>query len=356
MAFLDLVSELCGVLPGLSPPLAEKHINRAWDEIRSARNWAFLVTDGVLICPVQVTDGSAAITQYQSTVTLDAAASAALLPQTLPGAVPGILTLQIRFFPSSLFPGSGQIYSILAVDTLNPAALVLTLDRMVVEPTDPASAYQSYRAYVTPPAHDFLSWLSVVDMTNAFRLRLDSSSAAFDGRDPQRMAQGLAYWIGSWGGNLTVNPVTGATSPSAIQDAATPIYELWPHPTSGQTFYVRFRRRGEAFAQPTDMPPPGISEGLILQRALGWHSYQWAMANVAHYPTFKGTNWPQLITAARSYYQTELLAAKRQDDEQQLQTVWNRGHGLRTGRAFDFKGISDFPIDASYMQQHLIRF
>ncbi len=42
-----------------------------------------------------------------------------------------------------------------------------------------------------------------------------------------------------------------------------------------------------------------VEEGLIVQRALGWHTYQWAMANVAHFPTLKGVNWVQAMNAAR---------------------------------------------------------
>lgn len=353
MAFLDLTAELTGVLPGLSPPLAEKYINRAWSEIRSARLWSFLVADGVVVCPVQVTTGAAAITQYSRTITLNAAASAALLSQSLLGAVPGLTNLQMRFNPVNVSPASSQVYSIVAVDTTVLTALVLTMDRIVVESTDPASGYQCYRAYVTPPVPDFLAWQSVVDMTNGWKLRVDFTSSGFDARDPQRQAQGQAYCLGSYVGNRILDPVTGTVVPNPNVDAGTPVYELWPHPTSGQTFYTRFRRKGEDFVNPTDTQPAAISDALIIQRALGWHAYQFAMANVAHYPTFKGVNWVQLINAARSYYKDELLDAKRNDDETALQTVWNRGHGLRSGRG-GFKGMTDYPIDANFIQSHLV--
>lgn len=350
-----MVAELTGILPGLSPELAEKHLNRAWSEIRGARTWSFLVTDGVVICPTQITAGSVAYTQYGTTATCDAVASAALLAQAQNTTQPGLTNLQIRFNPSNASPAASQVYSILAVDVTNPAALVVTVDRIIVESTASAAGYQVYRAYIVPPIDDFLAWQSVVDMTNGWSLRLNATSSEFDRRDPQRQAQGMAYWVGSFAGNMIVNPVTGATAPNANQNQGVPNYELWPHPTSGQTFYVRIRRKGEDFAQPTDEVPPQISESLVIQRALGWHTYAWAMANVAHYPTFKGVNFVQAINAARSYYKEELLDSKRNDDEQSLQTVWNRGHGLRTGRGFG-KGMYDFPIDANFMQSHLLNF
>ena len=358
MAFLNLVAELSGTLPGLSPLLAQTYINRAWQEIREARLWSFLVTDGVVVCPTQVTEGTAAIVQYSPTVTLDAAASAALLPQTAIGAVPGLTNLQIRFGASS--PAIGQVYSIVDVDTTTPTALVLTLNRMVVEATNPTAGYQVYRPYITPPVPDFLKWVSLIDMVNAFAMtenngRLSYTSTYFDARDPQRQAQGFAYFCGSYAGAFVPDPISGAVVPNPNVDPGSPVYELWPHPTSGQTFYVRFRRQGQPFAQPSDTQPSIIPDGLIIQRALGWHAYPFALANIAHFPTFKGVNWMQLITTARAIYQDDLLAAKRQDDEQALQTVWNRGHGLRAGVG-DFKGISDFPIDSNFLQSHLVRF
>jgi hypothetical protein len=354
VAFLDLVSELSGVLPSLSPQLAEKYVNRAWSEIRGARLWSFLVTDGVVVCPAQVTDGAVSYTQYDTTATFDADASAALLAQTVVGATPGLTNLQLRFNPTSTSPATSQVYSILTADATNPAAIVVTVDRIIVEATSADAGYQCYRAYVTPPIPDFLSWLSVVDMTNGYKLRMDVTSAQIDGRDPQRQSQGQAYWIANMIGNVA-DPVTGATSPNPNVDAGTQVYELWPHPTSGQTFYTRFRRQGADFVNPTDTQPLIISDALIVQRALGWHAYQWAMANVGHYPQFKGVNWVQAINSARSYYKDELLDSKRADDEMALQTVWNRGHGLRTGYG-GFKGMTDYPIDAAFLQSHLVRF
>jgi len=349
MAFLDLRAELVGHLPGLSPFLAEKYINRAYREILDARNWSFLVADAQVICPPQITAGAVAITQYDADVVLDATASAALLAQTVDGSVPGILQLQIRF--SATAPGAGQVYSIVAFDAAtDPTAIELTLDKPVVEATNATSGYQCYRAYVIPPITDFKAWIDFVDMPNAitlWRQGTTRTSAEFDRMDPQRASQGLAYYLGSYVGNRISDPVTGATVPNATVDQGTPIYELWPHPTSGQTFYTRFRRKGEELLNPTDEPL--VESGLIVQRALGWHAYQWAMANIAHFPTLKGANWPQLINAARSYYREELQDAKRNDDETQLQTVFSRGHGLRD-RGRDWL----MPIDAAFLQSHYV--
>lgn len=355
MALLDMTAELTGMLPGLSPLLAEKYIQRATTKVYQERLWSFLTTDGVVVCPTVVTNGSASITQYSATVTLDATASAALQNQITGAAEPGILYLQMRFGTS---PTSGAVYSIIACDNTTPTAVVITLDRLVQEPTNATSAYQVYRCYVVPPITDFLRWESLVDVTNAIaithdRLRLQSSD--LDRRDPQRAAQGLSYFVAAWGGNRTSDPTTGATIPNSQTDASTPIFEMWPHPTQGQTFYCRFRRRGDSLIQPTDELPQQIPEDLVVQCALYAYAYPYAAANAANFPGFRGVTWPTLIVSAKAEYQKRLLDAKRNDNEQALQDVWNRGHGLRVMRG-DFKSMNAYPIDSNFIQAHLVRF
>lgn len=356
MALLDMVSELTGVLPGLSPMLAQRYVNRALTDIYNKRRWSFLVTDGVLVCPTQIVAGSANITQYTNSLILDAAASAAIASQLTVGAVPGIQQMQIRFGSS---PTNGQVYSIDAFDATVPAAIVLTLDRVVQEQTNTASPFQIYRCYVTPPVTDFLMWESIVDVANAIAIvgdRLRLTSWMLDRRDPQRAAQGLAYFLASWGGDRISDPTTGATVPNATVNASTPIYELWPHPTAGQTFYTRFRRRGEELINPTDELPDQIPETLVVTRALGWYAYPFAQANVSNFPTFKGANWPSMILQARAQFSEVLLDTKRNDNESQLQDVTSRGHGLRTGRPFGRFGDMSYPIDSDFIQSHLLRF
>ncbi len=356
MAYIDLVNELTGTLPGLSPLLAEKYINRAYEKILTSKLWSFLLIDAAVVCPAQFTDGAFDITQYSTTITADADASAALLAQAQNTTQPGLTNMQIRFgAAAATSPAIGQVYNIVAVDDTDPTALVLTLDRMVMEATSATASYQCYRCYVTPPVSDFLAWQSWVDMVNAFPLRTNVTSSMFDLRDPQRQAQGLAYFVGYYAGAYTPNVITGAVSPNPNVEAGSNLYELWPHPVQGQTFYVRYRRRGTGFVLPTEVQPAVIPDELILARALGWHAYPFAQANVANFPSFKNANFPTLIRQAQAQYAGLLQDTKIQDDEAALQSVWSTGHGLRQG-VRDFKGISDFPIDSNFMQSHLVRF
>jgi hypothetical protein len=360
VALLDLQSELAGMLPGLSPILAKTYINRALTGIYGERLWSFLLMDAAIVCPAVIDDGTIAITQYSASVTLDATASAAIATQLdAGGAEPGIRKLQIRFSAGS--PAASQIYSITDYDDSTPTAIILTLDRVVMETTSATSTYQIFRNLIVPPIPDFLRWESFVDFANAITLtgnRLTLSSAIFDAQDPQRTANGLAYNVGAWGGNRIDNAVTGSTVPQSQSDDSTPIFELWPVPTNGQTWYVRLRRRGAELVQPSDVQPDGISDDLIIQRALYKHAYPFAQANVANFPSFKGANWALLVAQARTFYKDELQEAKRNDQEKSLQTsdIWNRGHGLRPIRPFGRYDVQTYPIDANFLQSHLIRF
>jgi hypothetical protein len=356
MAFVDLYSQLSGSIAGLSPILARKFVNNALQYVYGERDWSFNVLDGSIVCPTQITAGGVTFVQYADppTVTLNAAASAAV-QDLIAGQVPGILQMSIRFGGAGVV---GQIYNIVDVDNTDPAAVVFTLNRTVVDPSETEGAYQIYRPYITAPISDFLAWESVVDMVNGYTLwsgRITNTSAQFDARDPQRQSQGLAYFMGSYAGGVVANAVTGAVVPNATIEAGQNMWELWPHPTSGQRFYARFRRKGALFVQPSDTQPAAISDSLILHRARYAEAYPYAMANIGNFPAFKGVNFPSLILAEKAAYDRDLLQAKRNDDEAALQTVWSRGHGLRV-RQWGFKGVSGWPVDAAYMQGHLINF
>ena len=354
MALLDMVAELTGTVPGLSPILAEKYIQRAWEHIRNKRLWAFLSIDAAIVCPAVVQSGTVAITQYSSTIVLDATAGAALLSQNQLTSVPGLTNLQIRFGATS--PAMGQVYNIVACAEAPPLTPVtLTLDRVVQEATDAAATFQVYRCYVTPPITDFLRWESIVDMANAIKPKLDFSSAYFDSMDPQRSSQGLAYFMGRYVGVWVPDPSTGATSPNPNVEQGSMLYELWPHPTNGQVFYTRIRRRGTDLLTIADSQPDAIPDDLIITRALYHDVYPFVGANVGNFPSFKGVGIGQLIATKRSDYEDLLQTAKRNDDETAQQSVLSRGHGLRTNRHV-FKGDNlGYPIDADYIQSHLIR-
>lgn len=356
MAFIDLVSELSGTLPGLSPIYARTFINRSWEKIRTAKLWSFLVADAAVVLPAALSAGTVAVVQFTNTVTLNAAASTALTP-FLAGTP---LATQLQFRVMSITPTTTSgVYNILAADATVPTAIVLTLDRPVMEGTAAAASYLIYRAYIIPPVSDFLSWLSLVDQANAITIardRLTYTATYFDIRDPQRQALGLAWYCGLYAGNQ--QSYVGATAtPAPTLGQGQAIFELWPHSTQGQIFYVRYRRRGTDLLTLADQQPPGIPDGLIIQMALLHWGYPHVQANLGQFPSFKGVNWPLLYAAARSSIYGDpasgrrgsLQDAKLQDDAMAPQFMINRGHGLKGGR---FGGGAPFPIDSNYIQSH----
>jgi hypothetical protein len=338
VAFADLAAEVSGNLPGASPILVETWVKRAWRAIRDKRLWSFLVVDDSIVCPALITAGTLNITQYSNVVTADATASAALIAVGTLIETP-FQALSIRVGG----PGTtSEIYNIVSVDTTtNPAAIVITLDRAIVEATAAASQYQCYRPYIQAPIPDFLRWISIVDMVNGWKMNQDYTSVDFDKVDPQRQSLGQAYNWGFYKGSLDSPPI--------------PIYEAWPGPTDGQSFYVRYRRQGLDFSAPTDTQPLLIPDQLIVQWTLAYYAYPWARINVGHFPALAKVNWSSAINQAmeqihgvRGRYVGLLQDAIRQDDNQATQSVWNRGHGLRQPPTFPY------PVDANFIQSHLV--
>lgn len=329
MSYATMVARLSGELPGLSPLLAQQHLTQAWRDVCNARLWSFLMVEGAISLPTQITAGSVSVTQFAdpALVTCTAAASAALTPYI--AGTPLLTQMQFR-------AQGGSIYNITAVDSSTPTALVLTLDRVFVETGGAGLSYQVYRCYIQAPGSDFLRWESLDDFQNGYAIlkdRLSQSRMIFDRMDPQRQSQGQAFNLGENKGQLT----------------STPFWELWPHPTNGQTFIATYRSSGQDpnYSSATDGPPPIIPEALIEIRARGWYTYPWANVNKANYPAFARTDFPTAIRDAKSQYDRQLLDVKRIDDEQSLQTVYSRGRGRR-GRPLAG------PIDAKYWQSHPI--
>ena len=354
---LDLSSKLAGEFPGLDPILAEDYVQTAWQYIRGKRNWSFLTTDYAFVCPAAIITGTVDFAQYASVCTLSATASAAVIAAgqvNPPSALaPGLDQLQIRFGPSS--PAAGQIYSITSYDATNPTAIVLTLNRPIIETANATSPYQIYRCYVPPPFEDFQRWESVVDMVNAQPIALNMSSAYFDLRDPQRTSQGLAFMLGRYETTYVPDPVTGTVIPNSQVSAGTPLYELWPGPSQGQTFYCRVRRLGTDLTSIVDSPPATIMPDLVLTRARYKDVYPYLRVNLNNFPSFKGVPLTELYDRQVREFKDLFQTARRMDEDVAQQAVVSRGHGLRdSGRQY-FKGDGPFPIDANFIQSHLIR-
>src|SRR5689334_4835109 len=112
MSYDSMASELEGSVPKLSKTLAFVYIQRAYSKIRKAGQlWSFQLGECSWFSPPMVSTGTVTTTLGVNTITLDAAASAAVLALTFPL----VTQYQIKM--------SGAIYSIVAMDNTTPAAV-----------------------------------------------------------------------------------------------------------------------------------------------------------------------------------------------------------------------------------------
>ena len=299
--FGEIYSELVGLNPAVSPFLAQKWINRAWRDILDTREWSFLLADGGFNAPPLIQAGAVSITQNSITVVANATAAAAF---NAVGFNPPFTLYQFRV------GSAGSLYNIVTYDGVN----TLTLDRPVLEPTNAAAGYMAYQAYFPPPPqaltgnllYDFDRWISVKDPVNGIDLDLETDNAWLDWTDPQRTGgNNLAYGIFYYKADVQGNP----------------FYEFWPHPTAGQQFVCKYKRRGLAFSTGMQPLPQMIPEGLIINRALYRNVYPWCISQAGRQPSLAKVNWMPLMIAAEKSYLYDLQMAKLQDENVHLTAI-----------------------------------
>jgi hypothetical protein len=326
MAFLDYYSEIKGSFPKCDVFLAQKIVQRAWQDIQQKRLWSFLIKDSALLTSAIVSIGTANVTQYQDAVVMDATASAAinLIPIQTP------VTLQQFRVPF------GPIYNITG---WNPSTNTLTLDRVFAEGSASANQYQIYQCYYAAPGATiigdtkFRKWLSVFDPINAYWLRLNKSSQDFDHWDPQRGDFSNPYYLGYY------KVVNGAK-----------LYELWPHPVEQIGYRCKWLSAYTPFVDDADELPETISDAMLMERAM-FYGCGWASKMAGTYRELAGTNWNtekanhlatylELLRDAENEdedtFQTNLIPSSTPEDEGHPNTSqWEQTHdGLYPGELF----------------------
>lgn len=334
MSFDTMVRETATWIPTSDIFLAQNLVNEAWRKIQDEREWSWLYGEGTLYSPAIITAGTCAVTQFGTTVTLDATASAAVLPFTAPTtAATSPLAITARQFRVG---SSGAIYSITAANITNPAAIVLTLDRMFTEQTVTTSSFQIYRCYYQPvnelgePITAFKYWLAikvpiqgyVIEGANLYRTGVELNAT-----DPQRGAQGQPYWLASY-------------KPNANDNYA-PLYEMWPHPTASMGYPTLYVRRAPELTAPTDVIPYQVSERLVIAKALSLLA-EWADMNKGTRPELQKTNWTQVKMNREAEYQMQLRELKKLDNAQYI-TNWILD---------PYRGGRFGPWDSNFLQAH----
>ena len=253
---IDMTSELTDLVPALSRVRSKSLINRAFKIVQDSMLWSFQLQQGGFSTPNISTGGSCTFALGSNQVIGDAAASAQWL------ALPfywSPTTQQIRAQGYS-------VYSIIAMDTTNPAAIVLTLDRNFIDPLPfyTGVAYQMYGAYIPAPV-GFKRWLSVADMFDQWAMDIWTGRRSQDLVDPSRQIASNPYRMLPLG---TDRRGAGTSTPSATLNQQ--LYELYPYPTTKIAYQWYAVVEWPYLANNSDMLPSQISEEVVTQKALTW--------------------------------------------------------------------------------------
>jgi len=312
MSFIDYYSELRGFFPKLDVFLAQKLVNRAWNDIQKKRLWSFLIQDSALLCPGIVSAGTADVTQYSDTVTVDATAAAAI---NLISIATPVTQQQFRL------PGF-PVYNILTWDGTN----TIVLDRLYAEGSATGVPYNIYQCYYSVPNDlNFRKWLSVYDPINAYPLYLNKSSQDFDRWDPQRQSISMPYFLGYY----------KRTNGQAL-------YELWPVPTENIGYRCKWLTAYQDFLNDADALPATISETMLMERAQ-FLACEWAEKMAGTYKELAGVNWPRAKADHwATYLKLERDAELEDEDTFQTNLIDNNDSDVTDG----------YPFTAAWYQSH----
>lgn len=246
-----MTSELTELVPGMSRIRAKRLINRAFKIVQDSCLWSFQLGQGGFSTPEVTTAGTISATLGQSTITGDATASAAWMAEPLYWA-PTLQQIRAQGF---------SIYSIIAMNTDNPDAVVLTLDRPFVDPLPfwTGVGYQMFQAYIPAPPR-FKRWLTIADMFNCWALDYWTSRRTIDLTDPARL----------YTSNPSMALGLGQDKRAGSATLGRQLYELYPNPQTEISYQTYFVAEAPYLVNNSDTLPAPLDEELITQKALTW--------------------------------------------------------------------------------------
>ncbi len=301
MAFIDMAAELTGSVTKLDIDFAKTLINRSWSDVRRKNLWSFQLFEGNWISPAIANSGTVTTTQGARTVVFDATASAALVTlNAIAGPFPTPL-LQRQFRIGS----ASTIYNIWAY-AINTGVVTLTLDRPYVESSGAGQTYMIYQCYYPAPMVDFLTWMSVRDMTNFNDLNTYATREAIDRKDPQRSIFYLPTDVAPYQQDL--NP--------ASPNYGFQLFELWGQPAYVLPYQLYGIRRGALLVNDTDTLPNAVGEDVVVEGAK-IKAYEWAEANKGDMPRNQGSDFRFLIGNSQAEFK-RLWHEYRKDDRERV--------------------------------------
>jgi hypothetical protein len=318
MSLRTITAALRGEVPGTSDAQLKVYTNEALGLIYDDQLWSFQLQTGGWFTPgllgggsgasptLGISPGTITVNTYDDTITGDATASAAWL--ALVGR-PLLTEFQIRVPYYSL-------YSIISVNDDDPTAVVLTIDRPWMEPSQAGGQYMMYQAYFPCPAPDgdFKRFFAIRDTTNAIDIdfwSLRQTDLAL--RDPQRTVFNLPCYA---------VPYQIDQRPNS-QTIGSMLYELWPNPLSALPYTINFMRRGPLLARNSDEVPYPITDELVKWRAIEVASL-WKQRQIGdEMARGSGADWKFAAQAARENF-VQLRKTIAMKDRQQIDLYMSR--------------------------------
>lgn len=251
-----MMSELTDLVPGLSRVRSKRLLNRAWKIVQDSSLWSFQLQQGGFSTPNVSTAGSVTVSLGSNQVIGNAAASAQWT------ALPFMWSPTTQQFRCQGY----SVYSIIAMDTTNPNAVVLTLDRNFIDPLPfyTGVAYQMYGAYIPAPV-GFKRWLTVADMFDQWSMDIWTGRRSQDLIDPARQVSSNPYRMLPLG---TDRRGAGTSTPSATLNQQ--LYEMYPYPTTQIAYQWYAVVEWPYLVNNSDTLPSPIDESVVIQKALTW--------------------------------------------------------------------------------------
>jgi hypothetical protein len=301
MAFSNMIQELLGI-PGCNLGLVKTKLNESLATIQNENVWSFQLQEGGWLTPGLLggpsieflSPGKITVTPFTDTITGDATASAAWLATiTNP---PLITQYQIRVPYYSL-------YNVIALDATNTSAVVLTIDRLWMDPAQLNAGYMAYQAYFPAPV-GFKRWYNIRDTTNNnsmdwwSKTEIDLSNEDAERTDFDEPLYVVPYQMDTRTGSATYGQM---------------LFELWPHPITQLPYTFGCQANWPTLVNSSDTLPFPLTDELVKLRAYEM-LYLWKESQKGdEMERGAGANWQFLMQASRAEYDNRLKLIRNMD-------------------------------------------
>lgn len=306
----QLTKRLEGELDLLPAASLRDRIKDALRDIYDEMEWGCFFVDSYIRTPAQIL-GTAAVTEFSTTLVLDSATKVLLNAATDTADKVPAIERQLKVLNTTQTDRAFW-YSIAAYDETTGTII---LDKPFQDITNAAARIQILKLYYNPPSInigteaspnlviDFKRFEFVVSTIWNRRLLLDITQEVINHYDPTRIR--------------TDDP--RAIIPKGIDANGDMLYELYPAPVNERVYRVKYLRTGLVPQRVTDTIPSFFSQELVLARAK-IRAYEWIIANQQKLGLRSVTQFPNLIALQNSpnntgSYISILQRTKKRDEE-----------------------------------------